>query len=59
MTLKTCIYLSVADLVGDGVDFVGDVTGLVSSAAPFTRLALNSANLQGCTGQELSFCLFK
>lgn len=46
MTLKTWVYLSVSDLVGGGVEFVGEDTGLVSAGAPLRRLALTSAILQ-------------
>lgn len=45
MTLKTWVYLSVSDLVGGGVEIVGEDTGLVSAGAPLTRLALTSAIL--------------
>lgn len=43
------VYLSVAGLVGSGVGFMGEDTGLLSVGAPFKRLALTSAILHGCT----------
>lgn len=36
--------LSASGFVGGGVGVVGDDTGLVSTGAPFSRLALTSAN---------------
>lgn len=57
VTLETCVYLSVSDVVGGGVDSTGDNTGLVSMGAPFKRPALTSATLHGRTGTW--FCLLK
>lgn len=49
-TSVSYVYLSITGLVGGGVDFDGDDTGLVSVLVPFRRLFLTSAILHGCAG---------
>lgn len=59
-TSVSCVYLSITGLVGGGVDFDGDDTGLVTASVPFRRLFFTSAILHGCAGTWflLFCCLF-